>query len=173
MYAIQAATPPDTHSLHITVSANQKNTWGDFMEKVCVQIPVWPATQMLLVAYSSGSTKSHCWKCTIQRRPTSWVSRLHWDCELRYCESVLDRGHELPAVCVYVHPSCRMMREELNFLPRFLTSCHSWLTMLPLMQLRTRCWHEYTVKWTDSLCMLLWLCGRWVPPMSMTACHLA
>ena len=34
MTVLQAATPPDSHSLHITVSANQKNTWGDFMEKV-------------------------------------------------------------------------------------------------------------------------------------------
>lgn len=116
------------------------------MEKVWVQIPVWPATQIFLVAYSSGSAKSHCRKCTVQRRPTSWVSRLYWDCELGYCESVLDRVHELPTVRVYVHPLCRMMQEELNFLPRFLTLCHSWLTMLPSMQLQTRCWHEYTVN---------------------------
>ncbi|GAB6021439.1 hypothetical protein CHUAL_004045 [Chamberlinius hualienensis] len=28
----QAVSPPDTHSLHITVSTCQKNSWGDFLE---------------------------------------------------------------------------------------------------------------------------------------------
>ena len=31
---LQADTPSDTHSLHITVSTYQKNAWIDFMEKV-------------------------------------------------------------------------------------------------------------------------------------------
>ena len=31
---VQAATPPGSHSLHVTISANQKNTWGDLLEKV-------------------------------------------------------------------------------------------------------------------------------------------
>ncbi|XP_041469685.1 ribosomal oxygenase 1-like isoform X2 [Lytechinus variegatus] len=30
----QASTPSETHSLHITISACQKNTWGDLMEHV-------------------------------------------------------------------------------------------------------------------------------------------
>lgn len=30
----QADTPSDTHSLHITLSTYQKNSWTDFMEKV-------------------------------------------------------------------------------------------------------------------------------------------
>ncbi|KAJ8044731.1 Ribosomal oxygenase 1 [Holothuria leucospilota] len=30
----QAAPPPDTHSLHLTVSTCQRNTWGDFVEKL-------------------------------------------------------------------------------------------------------------------------------------------
>ncbi|XP_071835273.1 ribosomal oxygenase 1-like isoform X2 [Apostichopus japonicus] len=32
-YIHQATPPSDTHSLHLTVSTCQKNTWGDFMEK--------------------------------------------------------------------------------------------------------------------------------------------
>ena len=30
----QAETLPDSHSLHITLSTYQKNTWADFLEKV-------------------------------------------------------------------------------------------------------------------------------------------
>ena len=30
----QAFTMEDSHSLHITVSVGQKNSWGDFLEKV-------------------------------------------------------------------------------------------------------------------------------------------
>jgi len=30
----QAQSLPDTHSLHVTVSAAQRNSWGDLLEKV-------------------------------------------------------------------------------------------------------------------------------------------
>lgn len=33
-YIHQAYASDDTHSLHITVSTYQKNTWGDFLSKV-------------------------------------------------------------------------------------------------------------------------------------------
>lgn len=34
-YIHQANACDDIHSLHITVSTYQKNTWGDFLAKVC------------------------------------------------------------------------------------------------------------------------------------------
>lgn len=34
-YIHQASTVPGQHSLHVTVSTYQKNSWADFMEKVC------------------------------------------------------------------------------------------------------------------------------------------
>ncbi|CAH1264291.1 RIOX1 [Branchiostoma lanceolatum] len=44
----QASALPDTHSLHITVSTCQRNTWGDLMEKVCIPStrppPYWTHT---------------------------------------------------------------------------------------------------------------------------------
>lgn len=32
----QAQAVPDSHSLHITISTYQKNTWADALEDVCV-----------------------------------------------------------------------------------------------------------------------------------------
>ena len=36
----QATTTGDSHSLHITLSVYQKNTWGDFLEKVTLMITI-------------------------------------------------------------------------------------------------------------------------------------
>lgn len=34
LFSLQAFTLPDAHSLHMTVSTCQMNTWGDLLEKV-------------------------------------------------------------------------------------------------------------------------------------------
>ena len=34
LFPLQASTLPDAHSLHMTVSTCQMNTWGDLLEKV-------------------------------------------------------------------------------------------------------------------------------------------
>ena len=34
LFSLQASTLPDAHSLHMTVSTCQMNTWGDLLEKV-------------------------------------------------------------------------------------------------------------------------------------------
>ena len=36
VHKLQAYTVEGSHSLHITVSVGQKNSWGDFLEKVNV-----------------------------------------------------------------------------------------------------------------------------------------
>lgn len=34
IYCLQGRTMEDSHSLHITLSVGQKNTWGDLLRKV-------------------------------------------------------------------------------------------------------------------------------------------
>lgn len=35
---LKAYSLPDTHSLHVTVSAAQRNSWGDLLEKVRISM---------------------------------------------------------------------------------------------------------------------------------------
>ena len=88
-------------------------------------------------AYSSNSTKSHCWKYTVQRRPTSWVSRLHWDCELRYCESVqIEYVNYLQYMCTST-PRVEWCKKDRVFCQDFLPHvtadklCSHWCSRRP------------------------------------------
>lgn len=40
----QAEASPDTHSLHITVSTSQRNTWGDLLTTVSPLFPSFTTT---------------------------------------------------------------------------------------------------------------------------------
>ena len=59
-FSTQADTPSDTHSLHITLSTYQKNSWLDFMEKVGCLKQNFEFTSLALLDHWNCSVKYFC-----------------------------------------------------------------------------------------------------------------